>query len=104
MKPVYRLRDLIKDKYGEKKFLQGCNYVAQWLAVSAQSRYKQYDIANLCALMDEKNVGLTPIEKEALRQLFGLRSIEALYTSLEYKEAPVKVPETEETCTPNFVI
>jgi hypothetical protein len=77
--PYYRLRELIKAKYGEDKFSTGCQLVAQWLRHNTMTFFGSADIINICNLRSES----FPLEEDhakALRQLFGLKRNEELYT------------------------
>lgn len=108
-KPVYRLRELIIDKYGKQKFEQGCMFVAQWIRFADVVRITPQHIVNFCALQSETNVRLNNQQKEALRQLFGLISTADLYTTVQVCDATADAPTTNTpdntfSCTSNFVI
>lgn len=105
-KPVYRLRDLIIDKYGKSKYRLGCDTVARWLNIYSGKTYTADSIYSLSHLQSEDKFMLSIDEKEALRKLFGLRTTDALYTSstnfIDIPAAEKQKPVHE--CTPNFCI
>jgi hypothetical protein len=87
-KPVYRLQELIIAKYGEDNFALGCYLTGQWVKFFVGQHYLVgvfqwvYQLCNFCE-GDEPEVLLRPQEAEALRQLFGLTSVEELYNEPE---------------------
>lgn len=78
--PYYRLRQLIKEKYGEDKFSTGCQLVKQWLCHATKTFYIVNDIRNWCNIHNDVIHELTEQEAKALRQLFNLQRNEELYT------------------------
>ncbi len=79
--PYYALRTLIKEKYGADKFMLGCGLVAKWLNTLPANFYNAGDISNICAIENIKGFAPFEIEEmELLRQLFGLQTIEELFT------------------------
>lgn len=83
IKLQYRLRHLIYQKYGEDKFALGCELVARWVRLDIDSsgvRWTAPMVLQLCNATTKSNYPLYPNEGEALRRLFGLNSIEELFT------------------------
>lgn len=93
---VYTLRSLIYTKYGEQKFALGCELVARWVKFEMRGCEKlqqrrcwsQELVLILCNLSHASwlynantEQWLSFEEAEALRQLFGLPTINQLYTN-----------------------
>jgi hypothetical protein len=77
--PYYRLRELIKQKYGEDKFGLGCQIVARWLNHSeGQFTFSPQHILNISNLRFDTH--LLDRQSESLCKLFGLQRHEELYT------------------------
>lgn len=78
--PIYTIQQLIIAKYGQEKFALGCEFVARWLNTCKQGYWCGNDILTMCTTADYQ-FKLLPIEAEELRKLFGLQSIEQLYSN-----------------------
>jgi hypothetical protein len=84
--PVYTLRHLIYQKYGEQKFALGCELISRWVKFELRgldkkliSKWTPEKVNHLCNAT-KLNSDLVYEEAEALRQIFGLSSINQLYT------------------------
>ncbi|MDP1763055.1 MAG: hypothetical protein Q8L07_04140 [Sediminibacterium sp.] len=83
---LYTLRKLIYQKYGEQKFALGCELVSRWVNFELRgispkrvNRWTQQRVVDLCNAESGTNISFYYEEAEALRQLFGLQSINQLY-------------------------
>jgi hypothetical protein len=88
--PFYRLRELIKTKYGEDKFGLGCQLTAQWLNNHQKSHWFDLAQVNNLASLRTGTLIFTEDQATALRQLFGLKRNEELYTFPEHTPEHLK--------------
>ena len=86
-KPVYTLRQLMYKKYTEAKFATGCEIVARWVNFELHDvpakkfqRWTQQHVVDLCNQIRSPTHEFYYEEAEALRQIFGLQTINQLYT------------------------
>jgi len=81
MKPLYRLRQLIYNKYGEKNFALGCEIVARWVEFDTQQNCSMEEVVNWCNISKQVPVSETFLHGHisikqfaALSQLFNLHN------------------------------
>jgi len=74
----YCLSKLIVEKYGYAKYAIGCEIVARWVTHDTKENWTLEKVLSMCST--EQGLPLTPAEAEALRRLFGLKSIMDIYT------------------------
>ncbi|MEA3426547.1 MAG: hypothetical protein U9R46_09895 [Bacteroidota bacterium] len=86
-KTVFRIRELIYLKYGEAKLATACIIIAQWVNYECRDLkdphirfipWKDTTVLMLCQQCGQ-NFPMLPQEAEALRKLFGLKSIEEIF-------------------------
>lgn len=104
--PIYKLRDLINDKYGEDRFVLGCEITARWVTIETDQPCSTEDVQQWSdltvedskehynSLMSEATVPLTHKfltvdHAEALRQLFGLQSSRDLFNNIPWLEIKI---------------
>lgn len=87
--PYYRLRELIKTKYGEEKFHLGMQLVAKWVQYHTKEYTTGAHVLNVCNLRSD-SYQLTAEQATALRQLFSLKRNEELYTFPEHTPEHLK--------------
>ncbi len=46
--PIYRIKELIYEKYGEHRFALGCEIVARWMAFETKKPWTHHDVLSLC--------------------------------------------------------
>jgi hypothetical protein len=91
--PLYRIRDLMIEKYSEEKFELGCLVVARWVTggkPKLMTNFKPQHLAwttervkEMCVATSFDEFPLSHIEAELLRRLFGLRTCTDLFTFVE---------------------
>jgi len=76
----YSLKQLMYEKYGEARYSLACEIVARWVQFETRNKHfnKQW-VENICNASDISDAELYPPAAEALRRLFGLKSIEELF-------------------------
>jgi hypothetical protein len=82
MTPVYTLKQLMYDKYGEERFAIACEIVARW--IKFETKKEQYDaiwVNSMCNAHADSEFELFEDVAEALRRLFGLESFAELFNS-----------------------
>lgn len=84
--PIYTLRQLMYQKYKEKKFALGCELVARWvnfelrdIPVKRIPRWTQQHVVDMCNQYTIHSRSFYYEEAEALRKIFGLSNINQLY-------------------------
>lgn len=100
--PYYRLRELIKNKYGEDKFNLGCQLTAQWL--NGQQKKDWFSIAtiiNLASARTAEMFMLTEDQATALRKLFAIKRNEELYTYPEHTPEHLKTKQESHAESPD---
>lgn len=75
--PVYRLRQLIYDKYGEVKFALGCEITARWVAFETRKPCTMEDVQFWCNVLTEEmnatnSLPITLPQMRSLMLLFGI--------------------------------
>lgn len=78
--PVYTIKQLMFNKYGEDRFALACEIVARW--VQFETKNKEYDAHFICRLANahaDSEFDMPYEVEEPLRQLFGLKTTDLLY-------------------------
>jgi Fe2+ or Zn2+ uptake regulation protein len=77
---MYTLKKLMYEKYGEDRFALACEIVSRW--VRFETKNQEHDaiwICRMCNAHADSEFDLPQDVAEALRRLFGLKTIEELF-------------------------
>lgn len=90
---LYRLEELILNKYGKAKFTLGCELVIQWMncGLPKVNSWQPHTVISYCSFNPEINPPLTVEEADKLMKLFGLQRVEELFTQPETTPDYLKV-------------
>lgn len=80
---IYKLKELILQKYGEESFSTGCELVAQWLRNAGENFWIAEDVKEMCELT-KPIMKLTFSEGMLLMQLFSLKEPEDIFNYPEH--------------------
>jgi hypothetical protein len=76
----YTLKQLLYEKYGEERFSIACEITARWVQFETKNKHFNVEwIQQLCNACDISEVEIYSPAAEALRKLFGLKTIDELY-------------------------
>lgn len=82
----YTLKQLMFEKYGEDRFSLACEIVARWVQFETkQKHFTKEWVEKICNASDISDAEIYMPAAEALRRLFGLRTIEQLFFSNDHK-------------------
>jgi hypothetical protein len=76
----YTIKQLMYEKYGEEKFAVACEIVGRWVQFETKNKFFNADwILKLCNAGEMTEVEMYEPAAEALRKLFGLKTIDELF-------------------------